>query len=544
MLVRTDDADSTAAGTPETRSTPDTPIGSAFRTVSSLTLISRFAGLARDIILVRVFGDTGVGSAFAAAFAIPNTFRRLFGEGALSAAFIPEYAKTLRDDRDLADRFASLTVAMLTLVTGAIALVIALALAAVLLVSTGDERRLSIALIIAMLPFMPLICIAATLGGMLQVHGRFAPQAAQPIVLNGLIIASASAYFFIDGLSSQRAAFMVAGAAVASGAAQVLWALIALRPHTRWTRHFAGVADHVRSMLRKYLPALLGLGTLQLNTLIDTLIAMWPIWIGASILGFTYPLGDSSAGILFFSQRLYQFPLGVFGVAVATAVFPLLSRQADEPDDFLDTLRRGVRLSLFIGLPASAGLFLVRDDLVAVTFSGGGGFSADGLARSAAVLAGYAPAVWAYSLNQTLTRAFYAKGDTKTPVTISIRMVALNVLLSLILIWPLAEAGLAWATAITATIQCLWLTRRARALVGAPLIDFETRKAVAQVLVATLIMSMCVLAALLLIRSFAQAEGWTWSLISLVSAVAVGGAVYTALAARTKSPELRAILKR
>jgi putative peptidoglycan lipid II flippase len=538
--VRTDAADHE-----QTQSDQAAPIGGAVRTVSGLTLISRFAGLARDIVLVRVFGDTGVGSAFAAAFAIPNTFRRLFGEGALSAAFIPEYARALRQDKDVAARFASLTVALLTLVTGALALVLAAVLAVILLVSEGDDRRLSIGLIIAMLPFMPLICVAATLGGMLQVHARFAPQAAQPIILNALIIAAASAYFLIDGLSPQRTAYMVAGAAVASGAAQVLWALIALRPFTRWSRNFGGVRSNVTRMLRKYLPALLGLGTLQVNTLIDTFIAMWPIWIGATVLGVTYPLGEASAGILFFSQRLYQFPLGVFGVAVATAVFPLLSRQADEGAAFTDTLRRGLRLSLFIGLPASAGLLLVRTDLVTVTFSGGGGFSADGLARSAAVLAGYAPAVWAYSLNQTLTRAFYAKGDTKTPVIISMRMVALNIILSILLIWPLAEAGLAWATATTATIQCLWLSHRARALIDAPLIDADTRAATLRILIATIIMSACVWAAQLFVASLPNhaPESWTWSLIRLAAAVTTGGAAYTAIALLTRSPELRGLIK-
>ena len=537
--MRTDDADQTAG-----EFSGSAPFGRAVRTVSALTLISRFAGLARDLITVRVFGDTAVGSAFVSAFAIPNTFRRLFGEGALAAAFIPEYASLLGQDPATARRFASLTVAVLFIVTGAITVLGEIALLALLAaLPPNAERSLSLQLIMVMLPFMPLICVAATLGGMLQVHDRFGPHAAQPIVLNAFIIAAASTHFVLPGATPQRTAFLIGGAAVAAGAAQIVWAMLALRRNVRWTRVVTGVGDSVRRMLRRYVPVVIGMGTLQINALLDTLIAMWPIWVAPTILGMTYPLDTGSASILFFSQRLYQFPLGVFGVAVATVIFPMLARRAHDSASFAQTLRRGIRLSLFIAMPAGVGLWLVRRELIEVMFTGGSfGFSADGAARAAAVLGGYSLAVWAYSLNHVLTRAFYAMGDTLTPVRVSVAMVALNVALNLVLIWPLREAGLAWSTAFTAVLQCLILVALSRRLLpGGPLFDAGTRRALARIAGLTLAMATLVLVT----RTIApEGTAWTHSFVSLLLAAGVGTLGYLALARAVRSPELRWLLHR
>lgn len=178
----------------------DGAMGRDTRTVAGLTLVSRVLGLGRDLVTVRVFGDTAVGSAFAAAFAIPNMFRRLFGEGALSAAFIPEYTRLADSDGPRADALASLVVGSLALVTGAITLALELAILGVLVFAPGDaERVLSLRLVMVCLPFMPLICTAAILGGMLQARGRFGPWAAAPVILNLCIIAVSLPYFVVGG---------------------------------------------------------------------------------------------------------------------------------------------------------------------------------------------------------------------------------------------------------------------------------------------------------------------------------------------------------
>ncbi|MEO1279966.1 MAG: lipid II flippase MurJ, partial [Planctomycetota bacterium] len=157
--------------------------------------------------------------------------------------------------------------------------------------------------------------------------------------------------------------------------------------------------------------------------------------------------------VLFYAQRLYQFPLGVFGIAVATVAFPLLSRLTTDRERFHGALVDALSLSLAIALPASVGLVLVSRDLTAVLFGGWGAFSEAGADRAAAALIGYATCVWAYGCNQVLTRAFYAIGDTRTPAFVSLFTLAANLALNLSLIWFLREAGLAWATAIAATVQ-------------------------------------------------------------------------------------------
>lgn len=529
------------------------PLGHAVRTVSAGTLASRVGGLARDLVLARVFGASAIASALNAGLAFPNLFRRLFGEGALAAAFVPEYAQAARADPVQAARLASLTLALLLLGTCGLTVLLELALLAVLaLLPHEPDRVLSLRLIMIVLPFMPLVCAAAILGAMLQVHGRFGPAATGPVLLNLFILLPAGAGLLIPAPARptlEALAYAVGVATVASGLVQCAWFARLLHRETGWTwtvrpgrssaEAMAAVGQRVRRMLRRFVPVLVGMGTLQINTFLDMVLAMWPIWVGPTLLGLPYPMDERSNSILAFTQRLYQFPLGVFGIAVATAAFPMLARHAGDGAQFLATLRRGLRLSLFIGIPASTGLVLVRHDLVGTLYGGRGGFDAEALARCADVLAGFAPAVWAYSLNHVLTRASYAVGDTHTPMRIAVGMVGLNVMLNLMLIWPMREAGLAWSTAICAGVQCGLLMRHARTLAGQPLTDASTRRAVARILLAGAILAAGVLA-------YQQAIGspgsWAEQALRLGGAC-LGGALLYAMAARVLGlAELRWLL--
>ncbi|KAA0213456.1 MAG: murein biosynthesis integral membrane protein MurJ [Leptolyngbya sp. PLA3] len=520
-------------------------LGRAVRVVSSLTLVSRIAGLVRDLVSVRIFSDGVVGSAFAAAFAIPNMFRRLFGEGALSAAFIPEYARLSKDDPGVADAFGSLTIALVALVTLGMTAGIEIALAIVLATAPPDPDRVySLALTMFLLPYAPLVCVAAMLAGMLQVHGRFAPGAAMPIILNFCIIAVAAPFFFIEDASARQWAWFIGASVLVSGVLQIAWSLAALRGLVRWKRGVAAAGAPARRMLLRLGPVLLGLGTLQVNALVDTLIAMWPNWVGPTIFGHPYPLDEASNGILFFTQRLYQFPLGVFGIAVATAIFPSLSRAADDRDSFIDLLRHGVRLSLFIALPASVGLALVSRDVVTVLYSGpGGGFSDEGVMRGSAVLVAYSVGIWAYSLNQLWTRSFYALGDTRTPMNVALLMVLLNFTLNIALVFltPLREAALAWATAAAAIVQCLALPVLLSRRIDVRLIDLPTRGGLTRIFVLTLVMLGVVVGIQYLLPRPQAWQDWAWRLLITAGS---GGLIYLGMARLLRIDELSWLLQR
>lgn len=534
-------------------------LAAAVRVVTGLTLVSRFAGLARELTTVYIFGATAVGSAFAAAFAIPNLFRRLFGEGALSAAFLPEYTALRKADPARADALASLTLRWLLLITGSITLVIELALVATLLLggASDPERRLSLLLIIVMLPMMPMVCVTAILGGMLQVHGKFGPPAAAPIILNLFMIAAGAFYFLAPGAddaareaSRTLAAYLIGAAAVAASLAQVVWSLWALRGKASFPRDTAIARDSARAMFSRFIPVVVGMGTLQLNTLLDTVIAMWPVWVGPTILGFAYPLDESSNVILTNVARLYQFPLGVFGIAVATAVFPLLSLTAGEPDKFTDTLRRGVRLSLFIGLPASAGLAVVAPDMIGSLFGlGSKGYQEADIARAASVLVAFAPGVWAYALNHVLTRAFYARQDTRTPMRVALAMVALNLTLNWTLIWFAREAGLAWATSSAAIVQCGILILILRKRFDIHALDRETLRAIVRLTLTTLLMAGAVLGALALTSKLIHTlapdlSAWSRHALRMGVGAGVGVASYAGLSFLLRVPELRWLAQR
>jgi putative peptidoglycan lipid II flippase len=292
-------------------------------------------------------------------------------------------------------------------------------------------------------------------------------------------------------------------------------------------------------MLRQALPMFIGLGVLQLNAFFDNFVAGYPTAYGPTIAGYEFPLKPGALTALSNAQRLYEFPLGVFGIAVATAIFPALARVAGDSEDerrrFADTVRRGLRLVVFIGLPASVGLILVRHPLTAVVFYGEK-FTAADVDRVAFVLLGYAPAIWAYSMIHTLTRAFYAKGDSMTPVKVAVGMVTLNLVLNVTLIWtPLREAGLAWSTAICATVQVVILLRLSRRYAHG-LVDFAVRKSWLKTLAVTALMGtvVWVIGELLPNRELT----WRWAATELGTLVASGMAVAGLSAVLLGMPEL------
>ena len=450
--------------------------------VAAFTFLSRILGLIRDAVLAACFGLTSMTDAFWIAFVIPNLFRRLFGEGALSAAFIPAYTALLRKDRAAAGRFAWICVSLLLVMLAAVVLTVELVLAWLLdTYQWSDDTQLAVRLTMIMLPYTPMICAVALLGGVLQVHHRFGPPAAAPILLNLVMIAATVlATLGVQSEAGLRPAItLVALSVLVGGLLQLAWQFVSVLQHERFILGVAGTGSALKSMLRTMLPMVLGLAVFQINTLFDSLIAwgLSPKTGGATSMliwdhEVQHPIQQGAVTALQYAQRLYQFPLGVFGTALATAIFPALSLAAaggvnrgtssddgpgDGPtNDFRGILQHGLRLTVFIGLPASAGLILIRLPLTRVIFEHHQFELADSI-RVTTILTGYAAAVWAYSMVHVLTRAFYALKNARTPLMISIAMVALNVVLNLTLVWQLGVAALAWSTAICAITQAVLL---------------------------------------------------------------------------------------
>lgn len=508
------------------------------RTVTVLTLVSRVTGFARDAVLARVFGAGTVMDAFNFAFTVPNLFRRLFGEGALSASFLPVYTRLLHETPSAARQFGGLMVGLLALFLAGVTLV---GEAVLWMLHDADANSaLGTQLMMIMLPYMPLVCLVALLGAVLQVHGRFGPTAASPIILN-IALAAAALYgshyvsgWGVEQLEARTHIVIVAWSVIAAGLVQVAWSWWAMRHHgLRVHFDIRTSREHLMEVMRKGLPMMLGLGIFQVNTFVDGLVASYRTMVGPTIFGIEYPLPEGAMTELAYGQRLYEFPLGVFGISIATAIFPALARQAKDLPNFLDTLRRGLRLTVFIGLPASAGLVLVRTDIAAAIFQGGK-FTHEDAVGVGFVLAMYAPAIWAYSMQQVVTRAFYALGDSTTPVKVSVWMVGLNFLLNITLIWtPLGVGGLALSTAIAAVVQIVILQRLLALRIGL-VVDASTRRSWMRTIVATAVMTACVAGTAFLMK---EDTTWHWCVIRLCVLCTVGAAAYYATARALHMPE-------
>jgi putative peptidoglycan lipid II flippase len=395
------------------------------------------------------FGAGPLLSSFRIAFMIPNLARRLFGEGALSAAFIPVFTRVLaHSERPEARRLAG---AVLTLLVSVLACLIVL-LECGLWVGNSVSPSIVWPLTAIMLPFMAFICVAAFLGGVLNSIGHFAAPAASPVLLNVFVILALLGFASTATDNDVALIFVTAWAVVAAGIAQVAMQWIALR-----RRHMEPILSlnwkrpEIRDILRMMAPMLLGLSTVQINTLMDLLIATWFV-----------PDGKGPA-VLGYAHFLYQLPLGVFGIALATAIFPVLSAQAARNDmtAMSQTLTTGFRLSFFIAMPATAGLILIANPLVTALLLHGE-FTRDSADRVARALCLYTLGLTAYSAQHILVRAYYSLKDSATPARIAAGVVVVNLILNLILVRPLQEAGVGLATAITSCLQVTLLVRGLR----------------------------------------------------------------------------------
>jgi len=516
--------------------------------VTSLgTLVSRLLGLLRDVATAALLGMSGGGvmDAFVVAFRIPNLFRRLFGEGALAASYLPVLSARLEHDRTAAWQLASVAMTWLAVLLTAL-VVLGEALCALIWSIWGGLPGvgLLLGLTAVMLPYLLFVCLAAQLAATLHAARHFSTPALVPAVLN--VCWLAGAWFVAPWFAPDRQAqaYVLGVAILVAGALQVAVQLPALRSRGfrydyQWQASRADVAEIVRAMG----PMIVGLAVTQINTLADSLIA-WGLavpaagprqiaWLG----GVEYPMRQGAAAAIYYGERLYQFPLGLIGLAVATAIFPLLSRHAARGDQrrLGADMTLGLRLVVLLAVPAGVGLMILAEPLARLLFERGR-FTAHDAARAARMIATYASGVWAYCALPVLVRGFYARGDRMTPVRVGLAVVGVNLALNLLLIWPLAESGLALATSLTAGLQTVILGGRFSR--RCPLGWRALGATAARTLVATGAMAAACYAGLALIG---PDDAPATRLLRVFVPVALGGSVYLATHWLLR-PEQRTIL--
>lgn len=444
-----------------------------------------------------IFGAGPVLDAFTVAFRLPNLARVLLGEGALTTAFLPVFMKELQErGRESAAR---VTWAVFFSLTGVLCTLILIAEAVLLAVlqcfDLGPEARLLCNLTACLLSYVLMICLAAQVGAVLNALGRFLWPALVPSILNlvWLIAMWKVVPLWPDEISR---IYATAACVVIGGALQLLFPLpILFASGFGYRRDWRKAMSSVRQIAMTMLPVILGLSITQLNAVLDSFVA-WGFtrpeansasnWL--SDVSF-YPLPEGTATALYLGQRLYQFPLGVFGVALGTVLFPLLTSHAQrgEIDKLRADLSLGIRLVLAIGLPASAGLMLIAHPL-ATAFFEYGRFDSEAARQTGTMIAAYSSGVWAYCGLLILQRGFYAIGDRLTPMYLGLAAMIGNVILDLTLIWPFGGQGLAFSTALIAAIQCLVTIRLLQQKIGRMYWQ-EIGRTAAKTLIATVVMT-------------------------------------------------------
>ena len=417
-------------------------------TVGGWTLASRVLGFVRDILIAAILGVGPVAEAFFVAQKLPNMFRRLFGEGAFNAAFVPEFSGLLAaEGRHAARQFATEAFAVMAFwlglltIAGEIFMPQMMAVLAPGFAAIPTKFALAVELSRITFPYLLLICLAALVAGVLNGMDRFTAASASYLLYN---VVSISCMLWLTPFVP-TAGHALSWGVSASGVAQLALLMWASRragmplalPRPRMT-------PRMRILMRRMLPGLVGAGVTQLNLAVDVIIA--------SLL----PAG--TVAVLYYADRVQQLPLGVIGTAVGTAMLPLLSRQvrAGEGEAALGTLNRAIEYALFLTLPAAVALIVSAYPVMWGLF-GHGAFSAEDARLSSQSLAAYAVGLPAFVLVKVLAPGFFARGDTATPVKVGVAAVALNLAMNVAFMVPLKHMGPPLATSLAAMFNMGWL---------------------------------------------------------------------------------------
>ena len=508
----------------------------AFATVGGLTMVSRVLGFTRDILIAATLGAGPVADAFFVAFKLPNFFRRLFAEGAFNAGFVPLFSDLLANrGRAAAVRFAEQALAVLLLVLFLFVTAMQIGMPWLMHVLApgfvDDPAKFELAVLFTRLtfPYLLFISLVSLLGGVLNSLQRFAAVAATPILLNLCLIAA------LTGLArfTETPGHALAWGVAIAGMVQFLWlvracareGLLLRLPRPRLT-------PKVRELLRLMLPAAIGAGVVQVNLVVDIILASL--------------LPEGSVSYLFYADRVNQLPVGVVGVAVGTALLPLLSRQVAAGDEAAGrhSLNRAIELSLLLSLPATMALLAIGQEVMQTLFQRGA-FGPLQSQATAMALQAYVIGLPAYVLVKVLGPGYFARRDTRTPVIFGVIAVLANVVMNLILMRYLAHAGLALATALSAWLNVgllAWgLHRRGHLRADARLI-----RRLAGTLWAALAMAALLYGAASLLRdSFAGGEMARAGALALLVGLGLGSfAILALLLGAARRDDLMQLLRR
>lgn len=496
--------------------------------ISISTFVSRLLGLLRDMALAAVFGTSWVLDAFLLAFTIPNLFRQFFGEGAVTSAFLPVFTQVHEHEgQQRAWKVASSTLTILVAVLLCITLVgMGIAWGLSFWPDITQKDCLALRLTVAMLPYLSFICVVALLGAILNALQHFFIPAISPILLNicWLIGIYWVAPWF--GPTQQDAAYGMAAAIIVAGIIQVAMQYPALKKNHvqlqfRWDLHDPAM----RTIFNNIGPVLVGAAAIEINVMANQAMA----W-------FLIP-GDGATTVLYMANRLMQFPLAVIGSSIATVLLPILSRMKakGETTEFRKSVPTSLCVSFFVALPASVGLMLLAHPIIQLIYQRQH-FSAQDVARTSSVLFAYAAGLWLYILISIVLRGYYAVGDTKTPMYVSLLAMITNLSFNFILVQFWNETGLAVGTSLNAALQFTVLVGTLHRKQN--LIWMGTIKRIFQAIFATCMMGLAVVFTQWTIQEYSS------SLIQVFVPIAVGIFSYAVACYILRVPELSYLIKK
>jgi putative peptidoglycan lipid II flippase len=487
-------------------------------TVGGFTMLSRITGLMREMMIAHYMGAGAVADAFFVAFRFPNLFRSLFAEGAFNAAFVPLFtgkltaAKSDGGGEAEARSFAEQSLAVMALVLGVFVAIVELAMPwAIYALAPGFaevQGKLDLAIELSRIcfPYLLFISLTSLQAGVLNSVGRFAAAAGTPVLLNVVAMAGLWALAPVTATPGHALAW----GTFAAGIAQFSWLVFSVRKAgvpLRLVR--PRLTPEVKLLGKRIVPGAVGAGVYQVNLVINTMIAS--------------TVANGAVSYLNYADRVNQLPLGVVGIAIGTALLPLLSRQlkSGDLDGARDSQNRAMEFALLMTLPAAGALMVLAEPVIRVLFQRGS-FGAAETAATAAALIAFAIGLPAYVLVKVLTPSFFAREDTRTPVKVAGATMALNVALNLALVGPLAHVGMALSTALAA-----WFNVAALAVIlhrrGFFAMDRRLRGRAPRIIAAAAVMAAVLYAA--------KWWAWPWAVNTLAALAIVAVLVVAGLAA-------------